>query len=268
VQTMDTDNSGQVSVSELLVGYDEHPEFRTVLQAMDISKEDMGTVFSIMDKDKSGTVDYSEFAMQLHKMKTSDSHTLLVFIQAYVKELREKVGTQISLLQEALHERLEKSNADLLRRLDSQYQQSDRGSTRQTSRATLKKDKSEASLFDSPDDDRCAPSFLSEGLQLTNDAVLEQLRQAVAELGDAVRDASKKKSTELKSGILEAREPKSIAPVGSTPRSPVGPFSCAPWTSGVDSGVVQSSRANGARIPMPKCCQIRVSEEGVVSRCV
>merc|ERR1719446_1604396 len=65
---------------------------------MDVRKEDISVIFNIMDEDQSGAVTYKEFVEQLHKMKTQDTHTLLVFIKGYVNELRLKVGEQLSLL--------------------------------------------------------------------------------------------------------------------------------------------------------------------------
>merc|ERR1711881_452108 len=54
----------------------------------------------ILDEDKSGTVTSAEFVEQLHKMKTQESHTLLVFIKHYVNEIREKVTDQLALIED------------------------------------------------------------------------------------------------------------------------------------------------------------------------
>ena len=43
---------------------------------MDLTKDDFGMVFSILDCDKDGCVDPSEFVAQMHKIKTQDSHIL------------------------------------------------------------------------------------------------------------------------------------------------------------------------------------------------
>eukprot|EP00973_Karenia_brevis_P007241 981990-Karenia_brevis.AAC.1 len=51
---LDKDNSGNISLQELLEGYDSVAEFRHILNAMDIDKEDMHAVFGILDADRSG----------------------------------------------------------------------------------------------------------------------------------------------------------------------------------------------------------------------
>jgi hypothetical protein len=85
---LDADDSGVVSLREMQQGYDEGGTFASALKAMDVDKSDLETVFSIIDQDRSGSVTYTEFASELHKMKTQDSHILLVFIKHYVLELR------------------------------------------------------------------------------------------------------------------------------------------------------------------------------------
>merc|ERR1712070_533245 len=67
---------------------------------MDVDIDDLELVFSILDEDQSGTVTSAEFVDQLHKMKTQESHTLLVFIKHYVNEIREKVTDQLALIED------------------------------------------------------------------------------------------------------------------------------------------------------------------------
>lgn len=97
---MDTDFSGSLTLDELLQGVDTLPEFMNQMRLMDISREDMEVVFSILDIDKSGDVNYREFVEELYKLKNRDSHTLLIFIKHYVMELRESVARQVNLLKD------------------------------------------------------------------------------------------------------------------------------------------------------------------------
>jgi len=97
---MDKDGDGHLSMLELSEGFDAHAEFSNTLRAMDISRDDISLVFSIMDEDGSGEIDYNEFVEQVYKMKSSDSHTLLVFIKHYVTEVRSNVLSQMALLQD------------------------------------------------------------------------------------------------------------------------------------------------------------------------
>eukprot|EP00415_Alexandrium_ostenfeldii_P004719 UN4719 len=66
-------------------------EFQEQLLAMDIQADDMAIVFSILDADSSGTVSHEEFITELFKMKSHDSHTLLMFIKHHVTQIREQM---------------------------------------------------------------------------------------------------------------------------------------------------------------------------------
>eukprot|EP00429_Kryptoperidinium_foliaceum_P075817 CAMPEP_0176211784 /NCGR_PEP_ID=MMETSP0121_2-20121125/14827_1 /TAXON_ID=160619 /ORGANISM="Kryptoperidinium foliaceum, Strain CCMP 1326" /LENGTH=331 /DNA_ID=CAMNT_0017550837 /DNA_START=80 /DNA_END=1072 /DNA_ORIENTATION=- len=88
---MDEDKSGNLSLDELLKGYDTDSYFANLLTSMDISRDDIKIIFNIMDQDSSGDIDYVEFVDQLHRLKSQDQHTLLIFIMYYVKELQAAV---------------------------------------------------------------------------------------------------------------------------------------------------------------------------------
>mmetsp|Transcript_70113 Transcript_70113/g.196452 ORF Transcript_70113/g.196452 Transcript_70113/m.196452 type:complete len:535 (+) Transcript_70113:46-1650(+) len=85
---MDEDKSGNLTLEELLVGFDSIEYFSNLLKAMDISRDDLKVVFNILDKDSSGDIDYVEFVDQLHRLKNQDEHTLLIFILHHIKELQ------------------------------------------------------------------------------------------------------------------------------------------------------------------------------------
>eukprot|EP00428_Durinskia_dybowskii_P034123 CAMPEP_0170256004 /NCGR_PEP_ID=MMETSP0116_2-20130129/27855_1 /TAXON_ID=400756 /ORGANISM="Durinskia baltica, Strain CSIRO CS-38" /LENGTH=546 /DNA_ID=CAMNT_0010507013 /DNA_START=75 /DNA_END=1711 /DNA_ORIENTATION=- len=88
---LDGDNSGCLTYEELLEGFKTHQEFAALLRAMDIEQDDLEVVFSVLDQDGSGDVQYTEFVQQLHMMKNHEAHTLLVFIKYYVMEIRQQV---------------------------------------------------------------------------------------------------------------------------------------------------------------------------------
>lgn len=92
---MDEDGSGDLTLDELLVGYESNLEFQQHLKAMDIGQDDMKVVYSILDNDDDGSVSYNEFISELIKMKSHDSHTLLVFIKHQVTEIRKDMRVKI-----------------------------------------------------------------------------------------------------------------------------------------------------------------------------
>merc|ERR1719440_1793603 len=53
-ESMDEDNSGDLSLEELHHGFHNNHEFQLTMKAMDINEEDMNVVFGIMDEDQSG----------------------------------------------------------------------------------------------------------------------------------------------------------------------------------------------------------------------
>lgn len=96
--SLDSDGSGSLTLSELLENAASCQEFVEVLKLMDIGREDLSVVFSILDQDKSGEVSYSEFVDELHNMKSKDSHTLLIFIRHYVLQIREQMNEQMETI--------------------------------------------------------------------------------------------------------------------------------------------------------------------------
>jgi hypothetical protein len=73
-------------------GYYESSEFEQTLTVMDIKQEDLAFVFNMFDSDGSGEINYHVFAEQLHKLKSYDSRTLLIFIKHYVLTMTNKVN--------------------------------------------------------------------------------------------------------------------------------------------------------------------------------
>eukprot|EP00927_Polykrikos_kofoidii_P064589 TRINITY_DN5995_c0_g1_i1.p1 TRINITY_DN5995_c0_g1~~TRINITY_DN5995_c0_g1_i1.p1 ORF type:complete len:807 (+),score=145.97 TRINITY_DN5995_c0_g1_i1:81-2423(+) len=110
-ELMDTDESGCLTLEELQSGFETNNEFASTLKAMDVAKEDLRTVFQILDEDRSGSVTYDEFVAQLHKMKTQEAQTLLVFIKYYVVDVRQKVSEQLDILKSELVEKVDEQSA-------------------------------------------------------------------------------------------------------------------------------------------------------------
>jgi len=104
---MDADESHDLSLQELLEGFDSNIPFRNELSSMDVKKDDMHAVFGILDSDNSGKVNYDEFIEELHKMKTHDAHTLLVFIKFYVVEVRKLVLEQLRVFRDDVTDKIQ-----------------------------------------------------------------------------------------------------------------------------------------------------------------
>jgi Ca2+-binding EF-hand superfamily protein len=92
-QGIDQDNSGDLSLDELENGFEKNEDLAMTLHDMGIEKEDLATIFEIMDEDRSGKVDYKEFVEHIHKMRTADEQTTLNFIRHYVVQILRRVGS-------------------------------------------------------------------------------------------------------------------------------------------------------------------------------
>ena len=71
-ELLDEDKSGSLSFEELLGGYDSLPEFQEQMRLMDVEREDMQSLFRVLDEDGSGDIQYSEFVEQVVKMRPQD----------------------------------------------------------------------------------------------------------------------------------------------------------------------------------------------------
>lgn len=98
-QELDTDNSGHVSKAELVKGAYDSLEFASLLKLMDICVDELEAVFEILDVDKSGTVSYKEFVDQLHRLRTGDSHTILMLIKHDVMCVHDRLKGHAKVMQ-------------------------------------------------------------------------------------------------------------------------------------------------------------------------
>lgn len=85
---MDVNNNGMVSFAELLQGYDSLPEFKRLMEVMDIKREDMETVFHVLDSDGSGEVSYLEFCSNLGAFFRRDPVIMQSLVKYSVIEVR------------------------------------------------------------------------------------------------------------------------------------------------------------------------------------
>lgn len=95
---IDKDKSGTLTKDELEHGFLHNTDCVEIMKAMDIRQSDIDTIWAILDADASGDLDYDEFVDQLFKMKTSDSHMMLVFIKHYVLEIRKQLEYELKFL--------------------------------------------------------------------------------------------------------------------------------------------------------------------------
>ena len=61
---LDKDNDGCIGLLELSNGY-ETPEFRTLMEHVDIKKDEMEQIFRVLDEDKDGSLSYLNFCQKV-----------------------------------------------------------------------------------------------------------------------------------------------------------------------------------------------------------
>lgn len=88
---LDEDRNGFLTLDELLLAYDHSEKFRNILRSMDIKKEELNCIFTVLDNDKSGDINYDEFCEQLHQLRTRETRTMLTFMKLSIHELQDQV---------------------------------------------------------------------------------------------------------------------------------------------------------------------------------
>ncbi|CAK9003094.1 unnamed protein product [Durusdinium trenchii] len=111
---MDNDGSGALSLKEMLDGFDNDLNFNALMKFMDIERDDMQTIFNVLDSDGSGEVDYVEFCHHLGSCKKRDPLMMSSLTRYSVMEMRNLVSgitnSIVEVLEEnaqMLHEQLE-----------------------------------------------------------------------------------------------------------------------------------------------------------------
>jgi Ca2+-binding EF-hand superfamily protein len=95
---MDEDGNGELTREELLTGYENHEKFRDVLSSMDIEKGDLEVLWTCLDEDRSGAVNYTEFVTSCYKLKSSNTHFMLAYIKYYITLIKNKICHEIEEL--------------------------------------------------------------------------------------------------------------------------------------------------------------------------
>jgi len=90
---MDEDGSGALSLKEMLHGFDTDVNFKSLMAFMDIERDDMQTIFKVLDTDGSGEVDYVEFCHHLGSCGKRDPKMMSSLTGYSIMELKNLVST-------------------------------------------------------------------------------------------------------------------------------------------------------------------------------
>merc|ERR1712137_4632 len=77
----DDDESGAVSLDELLAAYDALPSFEQRMKIMGVTRSDLQTLFEVLDEDDSGEVGYLEFVDNIYGVDHKNDSLLVSTFQ-------------------------------------------------------------------------------------------------------------------------------------------------------------------------------------------
>jgi Ca2+-binding EF-hand superfamily protein len=110
---MDKDGNGLLTLEEIKRGYSENVEFFNMLRMLDVELDDMSLIFKALDGDNSGSVSHEEFVNQLYKLKSQDTHSLLIFIKCFLQDLSMNQQQSLNRVQHSLKTDAEMHKAEL-----------------------------------------------------------------------------------------------------------------------------------------------------------
>lgn len=112
---MDKNNNGLVSLEEMINGYEGMESFRKLLQQMDITPEEMRTIFNVLDSDNSGEVSYLEFCSKLGGFQKRDPVIMHSVVQSAILEVRKLIKDEVVEAMHRHHEEVMGGLHELLR---------------------------------------------------------------------------------------------------------------------------------------------------------
>mmetsp|Transcript_14301 Transcript_14301/g.27715 ORF Transcript_14301/g.27715 Transcript_14301/m.27715 type:complete len:532 (-) Transcript_14301:60-1655(-) len=106
-QQIGRSNSGTISEEEFRHGFKNEPDFRNLLDFLDIDAEDVSSLFALMDSDKSGDLSVEEFVRTLTKTSNEDVRKQMMFLR--LKVICNKVGLtqKVKKMRSSIQHRIE-----------------------------------------------------------------------------------------------------------------------------------------------------------------
>jgi hypothetical protein len=99
-ESLDEDNSGELSAEELGAGYRNNQEFRETLDAMQVPMDDVHTMLGALDKDCSGSVSQTEFLDELQVIHSGQLRTLVCSLRFAVGDMRNQFRDFVRLAEQ------------------------------------------------------------------------------------------------------------------------------------------------------------------------
>jgi len=101
---MDTDENGELTVHELMEGYDEDPRVRHAFEQLGVHRDDVEDCFHLMDIDNSGSLSAMEFSSNLHKAEVLDLRMQMMMLKLQLSKIANAVKVGFSKLMPLDHD--------------------------------------------------------------------------------------------------------------------------------------------------------------------
>eukprot|EP00931_Biecheleriopsis_adriatica_P088414 TRINITY_DN62742_c0_g1_i1.p1 TRINITY_DN62742_c0_g1~~TRINITY_DN62742_c0_g1_i1.p1 ORF type:complete len:671 (+),score=148.97 TRINITY_DN62742_c0_g1_i1:64-2013(+) len=99
---LDTDDSGEISLEELLTGYEVDDNLRHRFEMIGIKKTDLKALHVIFDVNESGGVDFEEFANGLLKFEEEDSRVQALQTHLLLQEMKTSTNKRLAAIESLL----------------------------------------------------------------------------------------------------------------------------------------------------------------------
>mmetsp|Transcript_19388 Transcript_19388/g.55595 ORF Transcript_19388/g.55595 Transcript_19388/m.55595 type:complete len:556 (+) Transcript_19388:46-1713(+) len=88
---MDMDESGCVDRKEFEAHCNKDETFINTMRALDIRNDELSEVFNILDRDGDNRISYDEFVDTLYEFMNRNDHTMLIFLEHYMGDIRRQL---------------------------------------------------------------------------------------------------------------------------------------------------------------------------------
>jgi voltage-gated sodium channel len=99
-KNLDIDGDGMITQSEVLETYRHNEAFKSSMTHLDIHEEDLGIIWTTLEPDELGQVNYKDFLTSCYKLKSSNTHFMLIYIKYYITVIKDKICSQIDGVKE------------------------------------------------------------------------------------------------------------------------------------------------------------------------
>lgn len=191
-QELDENDDNEISLKEILQGFDAVPKFRSTLMKLGITRDDLKSMFEFLDEDDSGGISYTEFVYAMFRSQRQEAGTQLMMLRLAVS----KMSARMEGLDQKLSEVLSVSN---FRDIPANMPAADSGSVAhkldgtptilETSELALDESRLQSAMFEALEQRIQASSSAMQQQSLALAEETQVLSAALVQLGSKIKAA-------------------------------------------------------------------------------